>query len=268
MKTTRDSIYSILSGIKKLNAPKTLKIQPRSPKEIYETIKKEGFEYPVIFRQAGDHGGISTIRIDNNTEQFYQFALDGRDFKSTEERSEVLLLTGKAKPDMASLTLGSLNFITGPSINSLDAIQELAMLMKEKNIKPELEVFDAGMINFAKYLERHDIISGTKYFNILLGNINTAPATIGDLAHLYNSLPQNSLWAAAGLGVFQLPMNTAAIVAGGHVRVGIEDSIYYDYGKSRSATNVELVKRIVRLTSELQRDIATSGETRKMLGLS
>jgi uncharacterized protein (DUF849 family)/N-acetylglutamate synthase-like GNAT family acetyltransferase len=191
----------------------------------------------------------------------------GRTFKSIEQRSEVLYLTGKAKPDMASLTLGSLNFATGPSVNSLDMVQGLAMIMKEQGIKPEMEVFDSGMINVAKYLERHGIINGKKYFNILLGNINTAPATIGDLAYLSSALPVDSTWAAAGLGGFQLPMNTAAIAAGGHVRVGIEDAIYYDYDKTRLATNEELVKRIVRIAKELQRDIPTGEETRKMVGL-
>jgi uncharacterized protein (DUF849 family)/N-acetylglutamate synthase-like GNAT family acetyltransferase len=192
----------------------------------------------------------------------------GRNFKEIEQRSEVLYLTGNAKPDMASLTLGSLNFATGPSINSLDMIQQLAMIMKEKEIKPEMEIFDTGMINVAKYLERHEIISGNKYFNILLGNINTAPATIGDLAHLSNALPKDSIWAAAGLGGFQLPMNTAAMVAGGHVRVGLEDSIYYDYKQNTLATNTNLVKRIVRIAEELQRDIATGSEVRSILGVS
>ncbi len=191
----------------------------------------------------------------------------GRNFKEIEQRSEVLYLTGNAKPDMASLTLGSLNFATGPSINSLDMIQQLAMIMKEKGIKPELEVFDTGMVNVAKYLERHEIISGKKYFNILLGNVNTAPATIGDLAHLSNALPKDSTWAAAGLGGFQLPINTAAIVAGGHVRVGLEDSIYYDYQKNTLATNTNLVQRIVRISKELQREVATGSETRNILGI-
>lgn len=191
----------------------------------------------------------------------------GRNFKGIKERSEALYLSGKAKPDMASLTLGSLNFLSGPSINSLDTVQELAMIMKEQGIKPELEVFDAGMINVAKYLERHGIISGKKYFNLLLGNINTAPATIGDLAHLSGALPSDSIWAAAGLGGFQLPMNVAAIVAGGHVRVGIEDAIYYDYGQTKPATNTELAGRIVRIAEELQRPIATANETRAMLGI-
>lgn len=191
----------------------------------------------------------------------------GRGGQTFEARSEVLHLTGKAKPDMASLTLGSLNFLSGPSINSLETVQRLAMLMKEKKIVPELEVFDTGMVNVAKYLERHNIISGMKYFNILLGNLNTASATLNDLAYIYTSLPENSIWAAAGLGNFQLPINTAAIVAGGHVRVGLEDNIYYDAHKRTLATNTILVERIVRIAHEIGREIATPTYVRGLLKL-
>ncbi|UFH58977.1 ATP-grasp domain-containing protein [Sulfurovum mangrovi] len=84
MQTTRDNIYRMLQGIDKLRVPKTVKIQPRSPSDIYEVIKNEKFEYPVIFRQAGDHGGISTIRVDNDREVFSPFALDGRDYYLTQ----------------------------------------------------------------------------------------------------------------------------------------------------------------------------------------
>lgn len=190
----------------------------------------------------------------------------GRNCPDFEKRSEVLYLTGDAKPDMASLTLGSLNFLTGPSINSINTIERLAMVMKEQGIKPELEVFDAGMINMAKYLERHQIISGVKYFNIMLGNINTAPATIGSLASLSDALPENSVWAATGVGQFQLPMNVASIAGGGNVRVGIEDSIYFDYEKKSLASNLDLAKRVVRIAEEMQRPLATSGEVRDLLG--
>jgi 3-oxoadipate:acetyl-CoA acetyltransferase len=191
----------------------------------------------------------------------------GRGGISFEARSEVLHLTGDAKPDMASLTLGSLNFISGASVNSIDTVQRLSILMKEKNIMPELEVFDTGMINAAKYLERHNLIDGIKYFNILLGNLNTAPATIRDLSHIYSSLPDNSIWAAAGLGAFQLPMNMAAIIAGGNVRVGLEDNIYYDSARTKLTTNQELVERVVRVSNELGREISTPAQTRKTLGL-
>lgn len=191
----------------------------------------------------------------------------GRGGSSFEERTEVLHLSGSAKPDMASLTLGSVNFLSGTSVNSFDTVQQLALLMKDKGIKPELEVFDSGMITVAKYLERHNIISGNKYFNILLGNLNTAPATINDLAHLYTSLPQNSIWATAGIGSFQLPMNVASIVAGGHVRVGLEDNIYYDTSTKSLTTNTMLVERIVRISNEVSREVSTPENTRKLLEL-
>ncbi|MDM5271404.1 hypothetical protein PGH07_04375 [Sulfurovum sp. zt1-1] len=84
MRTSRDQIYKLLQGIEKLHVPKTIKIQPKSSQEIHDVIKEEGFQYPVIFRQAGDHGGISTIRVDNETEQFYSFHLDGREYYLTQ----------------------------------------------------------------------------------------------------------------------------------------------------------------------------------------
>ncbi|QFR43532.1 hypothetical protein FJR47_06270 [Sulfurimonas xiamenensis] len=84
MNTTRDNIYRLLQGVDKLHIPKTVKIQPKSPSDIYNTVEKEHFEFPVIFRQAGDHGGISTVKIDDKTEQFYAFPLDGRDYYLTQ----------------------------------------------------------------------------------------------------------------------------------------------------------------------------------------
>ena len=123
------------------------------------------------------------------------------------------------------------------------------------------------MINLAKYLERHNIISGKKYFNILLGNLNTAPATLASLSMITENLPHNSLWAATGIGSFQLPVNVTAIASGGNVRVGLEDTVHYDYNEKKLATNEELVKRIVRISNELQRPIATPEEARAMIGL-
>jgi 3-keto-5-aminohexanoate cleavage enzyme len=191
----------------------------------------------------------------------------GRNWSDFAKRSEVLHLTGTAKPDLASLTLGSFNFQTGPSINSITTIERLALSMKENGIKPELEVFDSGMLSLARYLERHDLLSGIKYFNLILGNLNTAPATIGSLGSLIQTLPPNSIWSAGGLGYFQLPMNAAAIVGGGHVRVGLEDDIYYDYERKTLARNEDLVTRIVRLAHELQRPLARPGQVKTMLGI-
>ncbi len=191
----------------------------------------------------------------------------GRNWADFERRSAVLYLDFAARPDMGSLTLGSLNFLTGASTNTIEMVERLALAMKDQGVKPELEIFDLGMINLARYLERNGLIGGRKYFNLLFGNLNTAPATLASLATLTAALPEDSLWGAAGLGQFQLPMNTAAIIAGGHVRVGLEDSIYYDNARTKLATNRQLVERVVRLAGELQRPIATAGEARALCGL-
>lgn len=191
----------------------------------------------------------------------------GRNWPDFEHRAAVLDLEGDAKPDMASLTLGSLNFQSGPSVNSIEMVERLAMRMQERGIKPELEAFDLGMINLAKYLERNGILQGKKYFNLLLGNLNTAPATLANLTAMAGALPSDSVWGATGIGQFQLPINTAAITAGGHVRVGIEDSIHYDYAKTTLATNNLLVERVIRIAEELQRPPASVEQARAMLGL-
>lgn len=191
----------------------------------------------------------------------------GRNWSDFERRSEVLDLDGDARPDMASLTLGSMNFVTGPSVNAPTMIQQLAGAMKERGIRPELEVFDLGMVHYARYLERKGLLPRRKYVNILLGSLGTAQARIGALAALVDALPDETVWAAAGIGVFQLPMNVAAIVAGGGVRVGIEDSIHFDFGRTELATNEAVVQRIVRIAEECQRPLATPIEARRVLGL-
>jgi uncharacterized protein (DUF849 family)/N-acetylglutamate synthase-like GNAT family acetyltransferase len=195
-------------------------------------------------------------------------SLSGRAGIPLERRLEVLTLSGAARPDLASLTLGSLNFPTGASVNEPDTIRRLAQAMQEHGIRPELEVFDTGMIAYARHLEREGLLTGRKYFNLLLGSLGSTPATVGELARMVEALPEDSVWAAAGIGRFQLPMNVAGLVAGGGVRVGLEDNPYYDAAGERPATNEELVERVVRVARELGREPATCAEARDLLGLA
>lgn len=192
----------------------------------------------------------------------------GRYETSFEKRAEVLDLDGDVKPDMASLTLGSLNFMQQASVNSPDMIEKLAVKMNEKSIVPELEIFDTGMINTAKVLIKKGILREPFCGNLLLGSIYSASATLFDLSCMVKSLPASFLWAAAGIGKFQLNMNIAAILMGGGVRIGLEDNIYYDSSKKKLATNEMLIKRIVRISNEVEREVATALEARQMLGLS
>ncbi|MGD2080654.1 MAG: 3-keto-5-aminohexanoate cleavage protein [Nitrospirota bacterium] len=191
----------------------------------------------------------------------------GRTYGDFHKRSEVLDLDGAAKPDMASLTLGSLNFPDQASVNSPETIRKLAEKMAARGIRPELEVFDPGMVNTAKYLCERGYLSPPLYFNVILGSVYSTQAKVSDLSYLVNELPPGALWAGGGIGVFQLPVNAASIVMGGHVRVGIEDCIWYDSAKRELTTNERSIGRLVRIAAELGREIATPEEARGMLGL-
>jgi len=192
----------------------------------------------------------------------------GRIYNAFEQRSEVLDLDGEVKPDMASLTLGSHNFPRQASMNDPAIIRGLADRMRERGIVPELEIFDWGMIDFAKYLIDRKVLMEPFYFNLLLGSLGTVSATPYHLAALVRSLPQVSTWAGAGIGRFQFFVNTMAITMGGHVRVGLEDNLHFDPGKERPATNVDLVKRLVGVARAVDREIATPREARELIGLS
>lgn len=191
----------------------------------------------------------------------------GRTHGAFEQRSDVLDLDGNAKPDMASLTLGSLNFPKQASLNEPSMIRRLADTMRDRGIVPELEVFDFGMLDYAKYLIERGVLREPFYFNLLLGSLGTMSATPFNLASLVMQLPQGATWAAAGIGRFQLAMNSLAVVTGGHVRIGLEDNLFMDPGKTRPASNGELVKRIARVAQAVERPVATPLEARAIIGL-
>lgn len=190
----------------------------------------------------------------------------GRTFGEIERRADVLELEGAAKPDMASLTLGSLDFRTGASVNAPATVEALAERMRERGIKPELEVFHSGMAGVARTFLDRGLVAPPLYANILLGSPYTASATAGELAHIVDALPSDTVWAAAGIGAYQLPMNALAVFMGGHVRTGLEDNPYL-HGKE-PATNAALVRRVVELAAVAGRRPATPAEVRQELGLS
>ncbi|HEX6573343.1 MAG TPA: 3-keto-5-aminohexanoate cleavage protein [Gemmatimonadaceae bacterium] len=191
----------------------------------------------------------------------------GRTFGAFEQRSDVLNLDGDAKPDMASLTLGSLNFPKQASVNEPAMIKRLAGAMNERGIVPELEVFDFGMLDYAKYLIDRKVLREPFYFNLLLGSLGTASATPFNLASMVMQLPSGATWAAAGIGRFQFAMNSLAVVTGGNVRIGLEDNLFLDAEKTRPATNVALVERITAVAKAVERQVATPREAREIIGL-
>ncbi|MEN6301709.1 MAG: 3-keto-5-aminohexanoate cleavage protein [Armatimonadia bacterium] len=191
----------------------------------------------------------------------------GRLARSVDERAVALDLEGDLRPDLGSLTCGSLNFPKQASVNEPETIAELARRMLDRGIKAEVEVFEPGMANTARYLVRKGLLEEPLYVNILLGNLGTCPAGGCDLAWMVNSLPEGTIWSAAGIGRYQLPVNAMALAMGGNIRVGLEDNIHYDWQDRSLATNCGLIERMVRVGAELGRRPATPDEAREIIGL-
>lgn len=192
----------------------------------------------------------------------------GRVQHELEGRVKVLELEGDAKPEMASLTLGSLNFPQAASINAPETIVGLARRMQERGIVPELELFDSGMLDYAHYLRDRGVLGGPVYANILLGSLGTLAATPFNLALLVERLPPNTTWAAAGIGRYQFIMNRLAIAMGGGVRVGLEDNIWFDDERTELATNPRMVERLTRIARAMGREPANPSQVRQKLAIA
>ena len=204
-------------------------------------------------------------KIRKKTKLIIMTSTSGVAGKSDEERAEPL----KTKPEMASLTTGSLNFAgRKPStvyVNTWETIMFLANKMLEANIKPEIEAFDVGFIRQGVKLIEQELVKEPAHFQLVMGVDGGIPATLDNLLHMSRQLPPSATFSVAGIGRWQLNMTTMSIILGGHARVGLEDNIYYAKGKL--APNEEFVARTRKLAEELQREIAKPDEAREILGL-
>ena len=172
-----------------------------------------------------------------------------------------------AGPELGSLDAGSMNFNDRIFLNPPDFLEELARRMLAAHVKPEIEVFDSGMIGNAMALERKGLIQAPLWWQFVLGVKGGTPATARSLLHLVDSLPAGSLWSVCAVGGRQLSMNVLAIAMGGHARTGMEDNLYYRRGEL-ARSNAQLVARLTRMARECGREPATPVEAREMLGLA
>jgi uncharacterized protein (DUF849 family) len=191
----------------------------------------------------------------------------GRQDPELDPRAAVLDLEGFLRPDMASVTLGSLNFPKQASINAPATIQGLAERMRERRIVPEWEVFDFGMLDYAAFLRERGLLGDPVYVNLLLGSLGTLSATPLNLALMVERLPAGAIWAATGIGRFQRRVTQWAIAMGGHVRIGLEDNLWFDDDRKDLATNARLVERAVSVARSMGREPATPDAVRLRLGM-
>jgi 3-keto-5-aminohexanoate cleavage enzyme len=169
-------------------------------------------------------------------------------------------------PEMATLSMGTVNFGDDIFMNHPADMEVFLRAMQEHGVKPELEIFDTGMITSANRWLKKGLLQGPQHFDFVLGIPGGMAGTPQALLYMIEQLPVGASWTVAGIGSAQLSLGTMAILLGGHVRVGFEDNIFYCKGELASS-NAQLVARITRISQELNRPVATADEARVILGI-
>ncbi len=204
---------------------------------------------------------IKTL-IEDKCDVIVQPSTGGAVWHSAEERLQPVEL----RPEMATLSTGTVNFGPDVFMNTQEYMEKFATRMLELGVKPEIEVFDRGMIQNALNLLKKGLLKAPLHFDFVLGVPGACPGEIEDLVYFKSRIPGDATWTVAGIGRHETPLAAAAIVMGGHVRVGFEDNVYYAKGVL-ARSNAQLVERIVRIAGELGREVATPDEARAILGL-
>jgi len=247
---------------------------PLTPEELAEAAREAvAAGATVIHLHVRDEKGKPSQRVDifeevtrkirERCDCILQYSTGGAVGTALAERCAPLVL----KPEMATLSMGSMNFGSELYENTENTIRSIAQAIQENGIMPELEIFDFGMMEMLERYLKQDVIPEKFHLDFVLGVPGGMTGSIKNLLFLLDQVRPNQTWSVAGIGRYQLPLTTHAITMGGHVRVGIEDNFYFRKGEI-AQSNAQLIDRIVRIAKELDRPIASLEQTREMLGLS
>lgn len=247
---------------------------PLTPQEIASSaVEAVHAGASIIHLHVRDEAGLPSQRVDifqqvsvlirNECDCILQYSTGGAVGTPLEARYAPLQL----KPEMATLSMGSMNFGGDIFENSEQTIRTIAEAQQDNGVMPELEIFDAGMLVTALRYLQLGAIPAPCHFDFVLGVPGGMGGRIDDLLYLVNQLPPGQSWSVAGIGRFQLPLSVHAIAMGGHVRAGFEDNIYYRKGEL-ARSNAQLVERVARIANELNRPVASVLQARKILALT
>jgi 3-keto-5-aminohexanoate cleavage enzyme len=190
-----------------------------------------------------------------------QFSTGGAIGMTPQERAAPLAL----RPETATVTCGTVNFGEDVFENSFPIMRGILAQAARYGVRPSLEIFDAGHLSNAKRFMDEGLVERPAHVEFVLGVAGGLDASVAHLCDLVRDLPAGSTWSVAAIGRAELPTAVAAMTMGGHVRVGLEDNMFYERG--RLASNEELVARIARIARELGRPLATPAQARRILGL-
>ena len=170
-------------------------------------------------------------------------------------------------PEMASFDCGTINFGDRIFEGDLPFLRRMGEAFRERRTRPELECFDTGYVGLALQLREEGLLEDPLIVQFVLGVPGSGvPATVAQVEHMRRMLPADARWSVCAIGPAQLPLNTYCTLAGGHVRTGLEDNLYYR--RAERATNAQLVERNVRLAAELERPVATPDQAREILAIA
>ena len=228
-------------------------------REVVERIRARNLN--VIINLTAGMGGDVEIGPGETPRRFVEA---NTDLVGPVERLEHI---AELRPEICTLDCGTLNFGDGNTIvvQTPAQLREQARLIKSYGVKPEMEIFDAGNLWFAKQLIAEGLIEDPPMFQFCLGIPWGAPVSPETMAYLKHELPPGAVWAGFGIGRMEFPMVAQAVLLGGHARVGLEDNLYVERGVH--ASNATLVEKAARLIELLGANVASPDEARGILGL-
>ncbi len=210
---------------------------------------------PAIFKEITD-------KIKEQCNPIIQYSTGGAAGTHVEERISPLNLS----PEMATLSMGTLNFGDTIFENQEYTITKISNALIQNNVMPELEIFDLGMMDTVNRFLKKELIPEKFHMDFVLGIPGGLMGTHKNLLTLVERVPEGQSWGVAGIGRFQLPLTAMSISMGGHVRVGLEDNIYYTKG-ILATSNAQFIERVVRIAKELDREVANPDLAREILKL-
>ena len=171
------------------------------------------------------------------------------------------------KPEMGSFDCGTMNWLNKVIFeNSPKFLEELGHLYQKVGTKPEIEIFDIGMLDTAKYYIKTGVLKEPCHFQFIMGAPGGMAGTVENLVYIQSQLPTGSTWSASGLSKAHIPVMLTALALGGNVRVGLEDNIYYSHGVL-AESNKQLVERAARVIKAAGYEVANTKEARDILGI-
>ena len=249
---------------------------PMTPREIaddvYECYKAGAAICHLHMRDDEGKGTMDTARFEE-TVGYIREQCDilincttSGDLNATDETRQAHLKV--CKPDLASYDCGSMNWMYNSLfLNHPRFLEELGMTMQECGVKPEIEIFDAGMIyNSIHYLKK-GVLKAPAHYQFVLGAAGGSAATVENLVYLKNLIPKGCTWGALGIGKQHVPIMLAAVAMGGHLRVGMEDNVYYGPGEL-ARSNAQLVERAAKIIKTAGNQVATPEDAKNILSLN